>query len=501
MKWLVQKIETFTLKNDVWIFIGAILLISLFQNTFALPYSWGKYLYYMFIVGLYLLPVLVFEYQKPKLKNRLSSWSFIGIWISVYLVYLFLAALIMQTRGQAALLPEIPHHEFFPVISLIIFWLAAGVEANTYLIKKLPKVKWIQQLNLDKAILIILLGMSLLLSAMAVSNLEQFRDEGLIYPSLDFTAIISHPILLLHFTWQFLFTYLAGYFFYFINKNFLVPILLRPKGILIYLCSVILCTVLFYPILAQLLLFLPISQNIMSLLPSDNHLVFDPINGLIPFCIMIFSVPIILVIQWFQQNNKITTLEKEKATVELGFLKQQINPHFFFNTLNNLYALSLKKSNDTPEVILQLSELMRYVIYKGKEQLVPLSEEVNYIQDYINLQQIRLHKSFAFKLDKQIDKNDILTPPLLLIILVENAFKHGIEPAEQACFININIRSDAEEFIFQCENSFEESDEAAEGIGLNNLRRRLLLRYPDRHTFQVERTHNTFKATLKISLP
>ena len=146
---------------------------------------------------------------------------------------------------------------------------------------------------------------------------------------------------------------------------------------------------------------------------------------------MLATTPIILTVQWFKQSNEIADLEREKSATELNLLKQQINPDIFINTLNNLYALSLTKDEKTPEVILQLSELMRYVIKRGKEEVVPILEEIKYIEDYVWLQNIRLHKKLDFSFEKNIDDLSLKIPPLLFINLVENAFKHGIEPAEE----------------------------------------------------------------------
>ncbi len=213
---------------------------------------------------------------------------------------------------------------------------------------------------------------------------------------------------------------------------------------------------------------------------------------------MIVSVPVIVAMQWFEQNSQIANLEKEKSATELNLLKQQINPHFFFNTLNNLYALSIVKDKQTPEVIMQLSELMRYVIYKGKEETVLLKEEIKYIEDYIQLQQIRLHKQLDFKFDKAITDEELRIPPLLFITFVENAFKHGIEPAENDCFLHLSLKSDGQQLVFICTNSLEEKNNAPAGIGLQNLKRRMALRFPNQQEIVVEEKDNHFKATLRI---
>lgn len=154
--------------------------------------------------------------------------------------------------------------------------------------------------------------------------------------------------------------------------------------------------------------------------PAQSFLGKD--NGGFPVLIILLSAPVLVALQWYEQDNQIVNLQKEKSETELNFLKQQINPHFFFNTLNNLYALSITKDQQTPEVILQLSELMRYVIYKGKEESVSLKEEIKYIEDYIQLQQIRLHKQLDFQFDKTMINGEQSNPATLIHYLRRECF-------------------------------------------------------------------------------
>jgi LytS/YehU family sensor histidine kinase len=223
---------------------------------------------------------------------------------------------------------------------------------------------------------------------------------------------------------------------------------------------------------------------------------------------MILSLPVVLMTQWHQKNSQLTQLEKENIQTELSLLKQQIDPHFLFNTLNNLYALCRKKSDLAPDVVLQLAELMRYVVYRGKESYVLCSEEAKYFEDYISLQSIRLHNHLAVDVQINIENPQAKISPLLLIILVENAFKHGIEPAGGDCFLSINLHVTTEFLTFTCENSVEYDnigDEIANekihfGVGLENLQRRLNLLYLDKHQLTLQPMSNSFMAKLKISL-
>ena len=214
-----------------------------------------------------------------------------------------------------------------------------------------------------------------------------------------------------------------------------------------------------------------------------------------------YSLPFIFIYEWNRQMGTINLLEKEKTETELTLLKQQINPHFFFNTLNNLYSMSLTQEKETPATILRLSQLMRYVIYKGKEEWVPLIEEVEYLNDYINLQKIRLHNHLDLKFEIEIKEENLKVSPLLFIILVENAFKHGIEPAEEDCFLHLDLYADQHIINFVCYNSKEEEpeEEKKSGIGLENLRHRLALLYPV-HRLEIHETLSDYEATLTIEL-
>ncbi|MEM1216789.1 MAG: histidine kinase [Bacteroidota bacterium] len=173
----------------------------------------------------------------------------------------------------------------------------------------------------------------------------------------------------------------------------------------------------------------------------------------------------------------------------------------FFNTLNNLYAMSITQDEAAPETVLRLSELMRYVIYQGQKEEVPLAAEIKYLQDYLELQQIRLAPSVNLQFTQDLHDEQQMVPPLLFIILLENAFKHGIEPAPEDAFLRIDLQTTATELSFCCTNSVDPDYESTHptGIGLTNLRRRLALRFPARHTLRSEATADTYTAILTLN--
>ncbi|MDY0986612.1 histidine kinase [Flavobacterium sp. CFBP9031] len=208
---------------------------------------------------------------------------------------------------------------------------------------------------------------------------------------------------------------------------------------------------------------------------------------------------VLLLIWFYQQWKWLKTIESKKAKAELSLLKSQINPHFFFNTLNNLYGLIIEKSEDAPYVVLKLSEIMRYTIYMGKEDIIPLKDEIEYLRNYIELHKIRYQKKvdITFSHDGQADYK---IAPLLFIIPLENAFKHGVERLTEYAYIHINLKTYNNLICFDIENNFESRESQTPGIGLNNLRQRLKLLYPNKHQMKIDITDSIYKLHLKIEM-
>jgi len=216
------------------------------------------------------------------------------------------------------------------------------------------------------------------------------------------------------------------------------------------------------------------------------------------FTMFFVPIPLLFCLWIYEQWKWLKNLKAEKAKAELAMLQSQINPHFFFNTLNNLYSLSLTNNKQAPEVILKLSDMMRYTIYEGKKEVVPLQDEINYLENYIDLHKIRYHKTVVFNFEKNIVKEDTIAP-LLFIILLENALKHGVESMIQNAFVNMKISSNTKEINFSISNNFETKElNTDKGIGLVNLKHRLALIYPNRHHLNISEKENIFTVDLKI---
>ena len=202
------------------------------------------------------------------------------------------------------------------------------------------------------------------------------------------------------------------------------------------------------------------------------------------------------------KHNKAKIIKKNQNTkkIKIKRLKNQINPHFFFNTLNNLYGLVVEKSESAPGVVLKLSDMMRYTIYEGKEDLVNLSDEVQYLERYIALHKIRYQKTVDIQFDYAIDE-EVQVAPLLFIILLENAFKHGVESLTEDAFIHMHLKTKDDKVFFSITNNFDvEASPQVPGIGLEILKKRLRHMYADRHALTLEKSGNNYTAKLELAL-
>lgn len=197
------------------------------------------------------------------------------------------------------------------------------------------------------------------------------------------------------------------------------------------------------------------------------------------------------------------SLEKEKLAAELKLLKSQINPHFLFNTLNNLYALTLKKSGKSPEIVYKLSQLMSYMLYDSNQQEVPLSKEIDYIKNYIALEKIRYDERLEVSLNVYEGLEGIKIAPLLLLAFIENCFKHGVNQHLNKAYVTIDILKSQSQLIIKIENNKGRDlspSGTLSGIGLTNVKKRLDLIYKDRYNLEIFNEEDTYLVVLKLQL-
>lgn len=497
---IFDGVVAFFSKHVFWIHLLILWGISVMFTTESHEQSWLIFAPVFTLLVVIFSPTLIFAFFRNSLRERFSKIAFYIISMIVLIDY----PMVLLFTNISTVINDTGVFEFHEAvhnnddvvfyvlfyISLAFFILEVVLNFRKDWTYEFQFIKRIKKLTLEQTLLIILGSFAGLLSFVElISNnqgINAFSDIPRFFARWLFIGMQLFAIM---------FTY---YLFYWINHYILINKVLKQKGILAYILSFLFVVAIGYPIAAQIAWWIS-SFQFFGMPPIIDQGAFDGVFFAFPVIEMLVSIPFILAIQWFRQTSEIATLEKAKSEAELTLLKQQINPHFFFNTLNNLYALSLKKDEATPEVILQLSELMRYVIYKGKEENVKLSEEVKYIEDYCELQQIRLHKNLDFRFTQNIEDETMQIPPLLFIILVENAFKHGIEPAENACYLHINLESSENGLTFTCENSYEEESDKPKGIGLDNLRKRLELRYPNQHNLEITDDGQIYRTILKVN--
>lgn len=226
-----------------------------------------------------------------------------------------------------------------------------------------------------------------------------------------------------------------------------------------------------------------------------------PKGYIIILLVLIASTFINLSYRWFFQLNKIVQLKNEQLNTELMLLKNQINPHFFFNTLHNLYSLALTKSEEAPQVILTLSDMMRYAIYDCKEKQVLLAQEIDYLRNYMSLQKIRLHERGTIDFHVELEDEQVTIAPLLLIVFLENAFKHGLETMTEGAYIKLGIKASAQLIHFRLENNYdlEERGHTKGGVGLENVQRRLDLLYNTQYQLDMQDNQKVFAVDLFIN--
>lgn len=290
--------------------------------------------------------------------------------------------------------------------------------------------------------------------------------------------------------------------FVYINLSVLIPSLLSNKRYLLYALSVAILV----PVAAQLnILFF--DRWIDAILPGYYFISYYSFPDIISFIVAYLSVTTLMKLSrgWFMLSDatlKLSELQKENAEAELKVLRSQINPHFLFNSLNSVYSLALNKSEKTPETILKLSEILRYVIYETGKDFISLSKEIKYLMDYIDLQKIRSDSRAKVTIDVTGETEGVMIAPMLLLPLVENSFKHGVKGSADKSFIKIEISSAGKDFYFSITNNKGIVDDVDlkdyRGIGINNVRKRIEMIYAGNQEFNVTDSDDIFMVEIKI---
>ncbi len=317
--------------------------------------------------------------------------------------------------------------------------------------------------------------------------------------------------------------------FYYVNTQFLIPKLLFTRRWVFYILSVIVFFIIFlyFPEWIASLVAEPLNDaslkaeeiqrfhrhyydSILNMPPPHLHygggrhrFHFFPGSYLIFILVFAIGTCITVIQEWLKTDAHKKEIEREKLNTELLFLKSQVNPHFFFNTLNNIYSLAVTGSENTAPVILKLSSIMRYIISDAQMDSVPLESEVTFIKHFIDLQLVRLTDKVKvnFTIDGAIENKMI--EPLLFIPFVENAFKYGVSTKENTEII-FHLKVSEKRIIFSASNKVvhtENNYKETTGIGINNVKRRLALLYPGKHDLRIfNNSGETFSVKLEITV-
>ncbi|MBT4412205.1 MAG: histidine kinase [Bacteroidetes bacterium] len=231
---------------------------------------------------------------------------------------------------------------------------------------------------------------------------------------------------------------------------------------------------------------------------------------LITFIIYGIALTVKLLKLWFKKNQELNEMNRNKLHIELklkeaelSLLKAQLHPHFLFNTLNNLYGLTLEKSDQAPAIVLRISDMLNYMLHESNQTTVPMAKEIKYLRDYLDLEKLRFGEELKLDFKEEGNYADFEIAPLILIPFVENAFKHGARVQTEGAEISVQIKADSELFILRVENSVEldprqKDNEKSGGLGLANVKKRLELLYKGRYILDIDNKTDTFVIRLEI---
>ncbi len=293
-----------------------------------------------------------------------------------------------------------------------------------------------------------------------------------------------------------------------INLIYLLPKLYFKRKIGLYLIiSLILFTGIIWMLNNELLIFSELAEEYIvreKLFEQSRTQVGTWLRYFIPLLISFVGSTLIELTLFANKKEKAAiSIEKEKLDTEMKFLKSQINPHFLFNALNNIYSLTVIKSDKAPDNLMRLSEMLRYMLYDSNDGTVPLHKEIDYLENYVSLALLKDSRGLNVKVDLDKGHPDLRVVPLLFIPFVENAFKHSkIEDLNNG-YININLKTSNDQIEFSIENSIPNvvfKKDKNGGIGLTNTVQRLELLYPNKHLLSISDSGKTYSVHLKLDL-
>ncbi|MBU0694911.1 MAG: histidine kinase [Bacteroidetes bacterium] len=292
---------------------------------------------------------------------------------------------------------------------------------------------------------------------------------------------------------------------FYINLYFIIPITLDKRRFFLWMLSCLILIATFLAIKYGFSFYI-YKLSGLKLMVKDREMSFsEPLNFMLGTFmtngfIVFLSTAYKFTVDWFFNEREKSDLEKQSLTAELAFLKSQINPHFLFNSLNNIYSLAYQKSEETPNAILKLSEIMRYMLYESNDNRVAIEKEITYLKSFIELQKLRFKGNSYVVLEVEGNISNQQIVPLILISFVENAFKHGLaSDKKNPIYINISVFEDNLLFTVKNKKNNVNKDQTG-GIGMVNVKRRLELTYPEKYKLSIENHEHDYYCELYLNL-
>lgn len=474
--------------------------------------------YFLLIVHLLFqaLPLFLalgFVLRKPSTApwSRLSTLVTLALGFIVYPLMVYIA---VDTSEWFARFNLLSLHFLGLTIAAVVLWALVHFmnPARSQFKPSTPSVqsqklrKWLSTLfSLNSVVVICLFTWTFVISG-AFHYHEDPMNNMPINLVFDPVQIASDPLPFLTYFWQFAIIAVVIGVLYLANRYMLIKRVLNGYGVFYFVLATVVFWLLYTPIAGQIVIHLPMTPEHFSFIPSENFDVFDPDNYKVSLLFLFLTTPLILAFERQRDVAINAEIAEQKTQAELQLLQQQINPHFLFNLMNSLYALTLKKSDHAPDFVMHLSNLLRYTVYEGQNPKVMLEQEIRYLQDYIALQKARFGDRLTINSHWPELSKTVEIAPLLFVVILENAFKHGAESqqgnAKVSVFLTVapSKHKEGEVLVrFECCNSFELEHELTQkqysGVGLYNLKQRLALLYPYRHSYKVLRERSKQQST------
>lgn len=476
--------------------IAAILLAALWRQQGGGGRTLAGFVQHVVMLALVSLPFLMAHLSALRVRLILA----LPIWLAGFALYPVAIHSLVAPDIYIGSLPTVPESVIaaaFSAAALLTgrragYRLRAGGMAA--LMRRMP-------VTLDGSVIALLAVWALATTSLFASTADAVHNQPLTV-WFDPWRIAAHPGEAAAFLLQFMGVALLLYGLYWGCRYVLVRRVLSRQGWIYFALASLSYWIVATPLMGSLILLLPVNLSDWSILPSENHDPFDPVNYGFTFIVLVIIMPIVLASERLLAEQRDVSGRHARVRTELDLLQQQINPHFLFNSLNAVYALCLQDRAASADAVLKLSELLHYTVYEGRREQVRLDEEVAYLRNYLDLQLLRLGDRCELRCDWPVSTESFTIPPLLLIMLVENAFKHGIEPADGAGRISIEMGLSGSTMCFVCENSLGSGPVGGldTGFGLDNLRRRLELLYG--HGYRLKSGHNgtLWRAELELEL-